>query len=61
MDFNEIVQLVGNGFFPIIACCLLFKLFFDMKTTLSELGVTLQLMNERIENIEDQIKKDKEN
>lgn len=60
MDFNEIVQLVGNGFFPIIACCLLFKLFFDMKTTLAELNVTLQLMNERIENIENQIK-DKEN
>ena len=60
MDFNDIVQLVGNGFFPIIACCLLFKLFFDMKTTLSDLNTTLQLMNERIENIENKLK-DKEN
>ena len=60
MEFNEIVQLVGNGFFPIIACCFLFKLFFDMKATLSELNTTLQLMNERIEKIENQIT-DKEN
>lgn len=56
MDFNEIVQVLGNGFFPIIACALLFKLFFDMKSTLSELNTTLQLMNERIENIENQLK-----
>lgn len=60
MDLNEIMQLVGNGFFPIVCSALLFKLFFDMKTTLSDLNTTLQLMNERIENIENKLK-DKEN
>ncbi len=59
MELNEIMQMVGNGFFPIICSALLFKLFFDMKATLSELSTTLQLMNERIENIENQLK-DKE-
>ena len=56
MEFNEIMQLLGNGFFPIICSALLFKLFFDMNKTLSDLNTTLQLMNERIENIENKLK-----
>lgn len=58
MEFNEIVQLVGNGFFPIIACCLLFKLFYDMNKTLEGLNTSLQIMNERLTDIENKLRDD---
>lgn len=60
MELNEIMQLLGNQFFPIVCSALLFKLFFDMNKTLSDLNTTLQLMNERIENIENKLKNKEE-
>ena len=56
MDFNEIVQVFGNGFFPMLACGLLFKLFYDMSKTLEGLNTSLQIMNERLTDIENKLK-----
>lgn len=60
MDLNEIMQLLGNGFFPIVCSGLLFYLFFGMKNIMADLNTTLQLMNERIERIEDKLNKKEE-
>lgn len=60
MELNDIMNLIGNGFFPICCSGILFYLFLKMKDIMSELNATLQLMNERIEKIENKIT-DKEN
>ena len=54
MDMQAIVSLISSVGFPIFACLYLFKLFQDLQKTLSEINVTLQVMNERIGDLEKQ-------
>ena len=60
MDFEMIVSLVGSVGFPIVACVALFKLFNDMQHTLADLNTSLQIMNERLTDIENKIRMNKE-
>lgn len=53
-DFSTIISTVG---FPIACCIVMFWQNGKLQTTLSELVVTLEKMNERIGTIENNISK----
>lgn len=54
---EAIVQLISNVGFPIAACIFLFIEFKTLTKTLGELNTTLSVINARLDNIEDSIKK----
>lgn len=54
---ESIVQLISNVGFPIAACIFLFIEFKTLTKTLGELNTTLSVINARLDNIEDSIKK----
>lgn len=58
MAINDIINLIGSVGFPIVACCVLFKQNDKLSTTLSELTVALQGINQRLDNIEDKVLKE---
>ena len=60
MDLQELVMLLGNGFFPIVCCGVMFWLNNSLSKTLTELSITLSSINQRLDNIEDSLKLDKE-
>lgn len=49
---QDFIQMFGNGFFPIIACCVMFWLLSKLQKTLTEISESLVLMNERLKDIE---------
>lgn len=55
--FDEIVQVITNVGFPIAACVFLFIEFKSLTKTLAELNTTLSVINARLDNIEDTLKK----
>lgn len=54
---ENIVTLITNVGFPIACCIVLFKQQNKLTQTLGEIGNTLNLMNERIDNIEASLQK----
>ena len=52
MDANVIITMIGSLGFPIVACIWLFKIMQDFQKTLSEISATLQVMNDRIGDLE---------
>lgn len=56
MDISTVSQLIGSLGFPIACCVVMFYQNGKMQETLNELVKTLTSMNERISNIEDDIK-----
>ena len=52
MEYEAIVSLIGSVGFPIVACIWLFKIMQDFQKTLSEISATLQVMNDRIGDLE---------
>lgn len=54
---ESIVQLISNVGFPIAACIFLFIEFKTLTKTLGDLNTTLSVINARLDNIEDSIKK----
>lgn len=52
MEYEAIVSLIGSIGFPIVACIWLFKIMQDFQKTLSEISATLQVMNDRIGDLE---------
>ena len=57
MDANTLTQLISNVGFPIAACCIMFYQNGQLQKTLQELSNTLQIMNERVNDMENIIKK----
>lgn len=57
MDVTEITNLIGNVYFPIAACIIMFMQNSKMHETLTKLSETLSLMSERLKDVEDAIKK----
>ena len=56
MDYVEIiVKLISNLGFPIVCCIVLFIQNNNFSKALNELSTTLQLMNERLEDIEQKV------
>lgn len=55
--FDEIIQVITNVGFPIACCVFLFIEFKSLTKTLGELNTTLSVINARLDNIEDSIKK----
>ncbi len=55
MDLNEIVNVLGNGFFPIAACAFMFYQNNKLSNTLAQLSTTLSGINQRLDNIEDKL------
>ena len=51
------VQLISNVGFPIAACIFLFIEFKTLTKTLADLNTTLSVINARLDNIEDTLKK----
>lgn len=58
--FDEIMQVVTNVGFPIACCFILFKQNGKLSDTLSQLNATLQVINTRLDCIEDTLKIKKE-
>lgn len=54
---ENIVTLITNVGFPIACCIVLFSYINKLTQTLGEIGNTLILMNERIDNIETSLQK----
>ena len=59
--FDEIIQVITNVGFPIACCVFLFMEVKSLSKTLSELNTTLMVINTRLDNIEDMIKKEAKN
>lgn len=55
--FDEIVALITNVGFPIACCIVLFMQQGKLTKTLGDLNTTLQVVNTRLDNIEDELKK----
>lgn len=55
--FDEIVTLITNVGFPIACCIVLFMQQGKLTKTLGDLNTTLQVVNTRLDNIEDELKK----
>lgn len=60
MEITEIFNLIGTVGFPIVACVALFTIMQKMTQALADLNTSLQIMNERISEIENKLE-DKEN
>lgn len=56
MDINGITTLIGSLGFPIAACCVMFYQNSKLQETLNELSKTLTSMNERLTDIETNVK-----
>lgn len=54
---ESIITLISNVGFPIACCCVLFIQQNKLTTTLSEISNTMGLMNQRMDDIEDALKK----
>jgi uncharacterized protein YoxC len=54
---DQIITLISNVGFPIACCIFLFMQQSKLTSTLSELSGTLQVMNARLDNIEESLKK----
>lgn len=57
MDVNSITQLISSVGFPIAACIYMAISNEKLQKALQELTVTLNLMNERLRDVEDAVKK----
>lgn len=55
MDLNEIITLLGNGAFPIVACAFMFYQNNKLTAIISDLKVTLATMAKKLEDIEDSL------
>lgn len=58
--FDEIISLITNVGFPIACCVVLFMQQSKLTKTLGDLNVTLNVVNTRLDNIEDALKLKKE-
>lgn len=56
MDITAITTLISSVGFPIVACIVLFKQVDKLTTTLAELSTTLTGINQRLDNMEDELK-----
>jgi len=52
---EPIITMISTVGFPIVACVYMFKLFNDLQKTLADLNVSLNIMNERISEIENKL------
>ena len=51
-NLSDFVNIFGNGFFPIVACAVMFWQNSKFQNTMSEICSNLALMNERLRKIE---------
>lgn len=58
--FDEIISLITNVGFPIACCVVLFMQQNKLTKALGDLNVTLNVVNTRLDNIEDALKLKKE-
>lgn len=58
MDWNLIITFISGVGFPIFACCILWKKEERLIDTLAEMSKTLVLLTERVNNIENYIKRE---
>ena len=55
---NEIVALINNVGFPIVACIFMYTQIQKMNNVILELTTTLKTIDARIDNIENNVSKD---
>lgn len=58
---EQIIQLISNVGFPIACCIFLFSQQTKLTNTLHDISTTMQLMSSRLDDIEDVIRKEKNN
>lgn len=56
MDTQTILAAISSVGFPIVACGIMFKLYYDFNNTLTELSSTLKTMELRIDALTDEIR-----
>ena len=59
MGLNDIVQALGNGFFPIVACGFMFYQNSKLQETLVSIEKTMAVLTEKITEIEHDLDKSK--
>lgn len=42
MDVNELSQFISNVGFPIVACCVMFYLYYQLSNTVAGLNTTIE-------------------
>ena len=57
MDINGIVELINSVGFPIIACVFMYMQVQKLNNIILELSTTLKAIDNRIDNIQDEIGK----
>ena len=58
---EQIIQLISNVGFSIACCIFLFSQQTKLTNTLHDISTTMQLMSSRLDDIEDVIRKEKNN
>ena len=52
LDVNAVTQLINSVGFPIVCCGVLFWNNYKLTSTLGELAITLKVIDERLEKLE---------
>ena len=60
-EMGEIANLIGTMGFPIYACIYQYKLNTELMKTISELNVTLKGIDVRLQHLESEMEKEKDN
>lgn len=55
MEFSDIMTMIGNGFFPIVCCGIMFWQNGKLQETLQKMSETMVLLTEKIADIERKI------
>ena len=58
---EQIIQLISNVGFPIACCIFLFSQQTKLTNTLHDISTTMQLMSTRLDDIEDALRKERNN
>ena len=57
MDLTAIVEIISQVGFPIACCIVLFKQNAELNKTLNDISATLQLLSERVKDVESKLNK----
>ena len=57
LDVNAVTELINSVGFPIVCCGVLFWNNYKLTSTLGELAITLKVIDERLEKLENKFEK----
>ena len=57
MDLTAITTLISSVGFPIAACCVMFKIYYDTNATLQSIAIAMQELVNKIDDIQKDVEK----